>query len=860
MPVKVSIYLAAVMIAVLGLVRVATAQDSPAGDSPIIVPVGVDLKGGLRTDMQILVRGDRAYVPITPLFEFLKIPVAYNDASARAEGEFLRPGNAYVIDLTNLSATLEGRTVAFSRNDYETSGGDLYLHEALFAQIFGVDVKYNPRRLELTVKTKLRLPVFQARDREYARRRRRALGKLPEPDISIDRRFVPLGFGRIGYSLSSQLTQFGGPRRTYALQVGNQLLGGDMDTRIFGTVGRALTKDNVLSRLRYAFLDNSYVRQIYLGDILTAGLLPSSVFGAEITNRPAPRRYFFTSDYISGPLPSGGVADLYYGGAIVDYQSQGATGEYSFPAIVPYGVSMYDVKSYDEFGLERVTNYRIVVPASMIPPGEFQYSLAGGILRQRDDEGYGNGTLQWGVNSRLTLGAGMDYYEKTARKYHPLLTATSRISDILTGDFTLAPSAFSRGLLSISWPSSASASFRYTWYARNAFYNPRNLRTEAVASLSIPIRPGSRRFSLDLSGRQSLLVTGRQRSAQVSFGGQLGIFTPRITTRRVWDDISTTGTRIEGYTTASLGIRAPGGFLFRSSTRYYHYDGGFRDARFEFSRRFSKGFWLQLFYERSFFSNNTFAGLQFVLYFPFALLRAVVGASEEGGLRSSQTISGSVGYSPETGDFYFDYLASRVGFGGIVVQPYVDANGNDLHDPGEEYVTKGRLKTTSLFGNTYVRYTPGGFLLDRTLPFEEYFMSLEPQFLDNPLWVPRYNTFSVISEPNQFLRIQLPIVVGGILRGRVTYDLAGQTFPAENLTVSVVPEGGEKEGYPKTSLSFSTGEFEFIGLPPGRYVVSLNQNQVSQLGYRNAQLTQTVEIRVLPEGDEVNNINFRLER
>ena len=94
---------------------------------------------------------------------------------------------------------------------------------------------------------------------------------------------------------------------------------------------------------------------------------------------------------------------------------------------------------------------------------------------------------------------------------------------------------------------------------------------------------------------------------------------------------------------------------------------------------------MQLFYERSFITNNTFAGLQFALYFPFALFRAQVGASESGGLRSTQSVSGSIGFSPETGDLYFDYLASRVGFGGIVVQPYVDANGNDVHDPGEEF-------------------------------------------------------------------------------------------------------------------------------------------------------------------------------
>lgn len=835
-------------------------QTGLPGDSTVLVPVGLDLKGGLRTDLQILVRGDRAFIPVRALFDFLRIPVTVDASTRRAEGAFLRSDNRYVIDASNLVATIEGRTVTLTPDDVIIARDEFFLRDAIFGQVFDVDLKYNPRRLDVTLRTKHRLPVFQERDRELARKRRRPLGQLPEPEVSIERRFIPFGFGRLGYSLTSQLTQYGAPRRTYAFQLGNHLLGGDMDTRVFGTFGRPVTKDNVLSRLRYAFLDNQFIRQIWLGDILTTGLVPSSVFGAEITNRPAPRRYYFTSDAITGSMQEGGVADLYYGGALVDYQSQSPTNEYSFPSIVTYGVTMYDVRSYDAFGLERLTQYRIVVPPSMIPPGEVQYSLAGGIFRHRDDEGYGNGIVQWGVGPRLTLGGGIDYYDKTARKYHPTLTATSRLTDILIGDFILAPSAYSRGLLSVSWPSSASASVRYSWFARNPFYNPRNLRNEAVASVSFPIRPGSRRLSLDLAGRQSLLATGRQRSAQISLGGQIGILSPRITHRRIWDNISSSDTREEAYTFASLGIRAPGGWLLRGSTRYYHFDSGFRDARFEFSRRFSRGFWMQIFYERSFYSNNTFAGLQFVFYFPFALLRTVVGASETGGLRSSQSVSGSVGYSPETGDFYLDYLSSRVGFGGIVIQPYVDANGNDIHDPGEEYITKGRLKTSSLFGNSYVRYSPGGFVLEHTLPFEEYFMTLEPQFLDNPLWVPKYSTFSVISEPNQFRQVEVPIIVGGIVRGRISYVVGDTEIGAENFRVSIAPESGEKPGFPKSGQSFSTGEFEFLGLPPGRYVVSIDPNQAAQLGYPRTVTTRPIEIRVLPDGDQVNNVDFRLER
>jgi hypothetical protein len=102
--------------------------------------------------------------------------------------------------------------------------------------------------------------------------------------------------------------------------------------------------------------------------------------------------------------------------------------------------------------------------------------------------------------------------------------------------------------------------------------------------------------------------------------------------------------------------------------------------------------------------------------------------------------------------------------------------------------------------------------------------------------------------------------VGGIVRGRATYFVGGAELSAENLTITIAPESGEKPGFPKTATSFSTGEFEFLGVPPGRYIVSLNPGQVAQLGYPATQMTRTIEVRALPDGDQVGNVDFRLER
>jgi hypothetical protein len=201
-----------------------------------------------------------------------------------------------------------------------------------------------------------------------------------------------------------------------------------------------------------------------------------------------------------------------------------------------------------------------------------------------------------------------------------------------------------------------------------------------------------------------------------------------------------------------------------------------------------------------------------------------------------------------------------VGYGGLVFQPFVDVNGNDLHDAGEEYIEGGRMTMTTNFTRGTLRYRPGGFVVERAQPYESYYLTLESQYLDNPLWVPKYSTFSVVAEPNEFRRVNVPVILGGIIRGRVTYGTNGGTVDAEGLTISIAPEDPTKEGYKRTMLTFSTGQYEFFGIPPGRYIISLDPNQVSQVGYRTDGLSKTVEVRALPDGDEINDIDFGLLR
>jgi hypothetical protein len=534
--------------------------------------------------------------------------------------------------------------------------------------------------------------------------------------------------------------------------------------------------------------------------------------------------------------------------------------------MLTYGVSQFDVRTFDTLGLEQRTQYHLVVPPTMIPPGEVQYDVIGGKVHPLSaDEYYGNGIVQWGVNSRLTVGFGLDYYDAKSltlpNTFHPALSATSRLTQLLIGDFVFAPTAFSRGQLSLTFPSTAGASLSYTRYAHHPYYNPRDAVEEIGAAFSVPYFGRGYRVSLDMLARQTIFAFHRERLIQPSLSGQIGIFTPRITHRRIyyWQG-SPVDPTIDAVTTVSLGVRAPAQFLFRGTTAYYHYDHGFRDLRLELSKRFSREVWLQIYYDRNVITRTSIGGVQFVYYFPFTLLRTIVGVGGGVGYRVSQSVSGSVGYSAEAKDFYLEYLSNRVGFGGVVIQPFVDANGNGIQDPGEESITKATIRTRSISGAQYLRYSPEfGFTMRHTLPYEEYVMSIDQRSLDNPLWVPRYNNFAVISEPNEFRQVQLPIVVGGVVRGKVEATVAGHTGPVEGIEITIRSQDTSATmAYTATAATYSTGEFEFIAVPPGKYTVSMNEKMIGDLGYKTTQASHTIEVQVKPEGDEINDVNFIL--
>lgn len=849
----------------------ADAQTPVPAESLQSLPVSFIVKGLGTMDIVAVSREGKVFLPLTAIFKALHLKYDYSPQQGLVEGFISDPDHRYSINITTGRVQAHDSSMTIASGDFILAREEFYLRTDLYNPFFRLNMDYNPRRLAVTLRTNLRLPIFLERQRELARKRAAATALPAEVDTTVQRPVLFLGAGRLDWVLSSSVAAHGLPIHQYDLHLGNPFLGGDLETRVRGQIRKQFSlDDDAFIRQRYAFLDKSWIRQIFLGDVVETGITPLDLFGWEITNRPAPRRLILGVDELSDLVGSKQTTDLYVRGRLTESSVTGADGGYRFEAPLPYGISDYEVRSYDEFGVERVLRYRINVLPTLIPPTEVQYSFTGGRMRQRDKAWGGNFDLRWGVSTRLTVGTGVDYTNSNANtysdKFFPSLSFAGRLSDLVTGEAAVAPTAFSRATITVTHPSTAGGFLSYQRFSRNPFYNPINMIDEKLASANIPLVYTSSRINLDFFLRQREFQELHEWSARGSVTAGFGPFTFRVVESVTWDDSSASGARqvIQHITNPSFNTILPANVILRTTAFWDHLEHQVTDFRIAALKNITRNAFIELFYERNFTSHLAVGGLQFSYYFPWSYLRGTLSKEgSEGDVRYTQSIGGSIGLANQTGDLFFDHLSNRVGLGGIIVHPFLDANNNGVQDAGEEFVPKARMHALVETGAaSRLVYYPGvGYGLRQSLPYENYVITIDPESFDNPIWIPKFTSMSVISEPDQFQVIPLPVLVGGVVRGTVMEMVNGAQQPVEGITVKIESEDlrGRKPAYLKTLNTVSTGEFEFIGVPPGRYKVSVSEEMASRLGKVPDQSQKPVEVVSTPDGSEISGINFLLK-
>jgi hypothetical protein len=154
----------------------------------------------------------------------------------------------------------------------------------------------------------------------------------------------------------------------------------------------------------------------------------------------------------------------------------------------------------------------------------------------------------------------------------------------------------------------------------------------------------------------------------------------------------------------------------------------------------------------------------------------------------------------------------RTGVSGVV---FLDRNTNGHRDPGEPVVPGVQVQV----GTGWARSDSGGrYRVWDLVPFVPLPVVIDSTSLPSPLWIATIAHAQIEAGPNRFEPLDIPLVAGGVLEGRVVWTRSdGSALPPVPLLVT----DARGQLVARTS-SFSDGEFVLFGVRPGALTVKVD--------------------------------------
>lgn len=830
-----------------------------------LIPAIVELRGVGKSDIQVVYRKGKAFLPMMSIFQFLNIKAEFSSDHSAITGFYPRPGRNFSFDILNGRFKSADTSATLSTADYTFSEDEVYLEESNYRALFHIKIHYNDRRILVTIMPSPDLPVIAAKARETARRIALARIAFEQPDYIVDRYPSLADFGKINWYLSSNAGPHRAPQTLYDFRVGGKIIDGDAYMTIRDYIGKRVKEYNVHGYLVYPFLNNDALSEIRIGDIEPATPTSRNVIGVEITNRPAPRRLFFGKQDLHETLPASSEVEFYYNSTLTNYILTRADSEYQFSIPLHYGTADYEVRTYDHWGVEQRNLTRAVIPSEMLPVNETQYSISGGKIRGYNDHA-GNMNIGHGFTQALTLNAGVDLFDRNfaERIAYPYVQGAARLTSSLIGNVYVSPLSLSQIDLEYQTPQQLDYALTQTVYADDPVLNPGALLSATTARVSIPIVFNDREIGINLTGINSVSHYSHQRG----FIGNLAFHVPGTSLAYTleYSEVSTGAEYATNIFTSSpsVSVRAPANMIFAAGFTYDHENSRLEQINLGVEHPIINGLYVDLTFTRLYQPTISLLRLQINYNFPFMSFSStsnkVLNDNSGFGTGYTNAVGGQIFFSEHTGDVFFQYTR-QADRGALLVRPFVDANDNGVHDDGEEFLPQTRLATQSYALHVNPVKSSKGTLLTNIEPYQQYNLFVDSRnTFDNPQLVSKYRGLGVIGEPGMLKIVDYPVVMGGNIRGSVMLRGKGTPTAVEGLRIMLqtVGAGGALTGQSRKTLTFSDGTFEFLAVPPGSYMVSISAIDLREIGVSATVLTHPVTVVAKPEGDQIEGIDFEV--
>jgi hypothetical protein len=271
----------------------------------------------------------------------------------------------------------------------------------------------------------------------------------------------------------------------------------------------------------------------------------------------------------------------------------------------------------------------------------------------------------------------------------------------------------------------------------------------------------------------------------------------------------------------------------------------------EIEKRITNGY-LSVSYQRNVLNNDNYVSVN--LKYDFSFARTSVSAScSNSKIITVESAQGSLAFGG--GDHHTQVSNnSSVSKGGIKIYPFLDLNQNGIFDKNEHVVKLNAVKTTggkSIFSkrDSIIR-----------IPDLNAFISYTIEFADNDLenisWRFKNKVYSILVDPNQFKRVDVPVIVVGEASGMTYLEKNGALKGIGKIQIKFYRKNSNT--VVAETLSESDGYIDYLGLAPGDYVACVDTAQLKNLNFTVDPLCRAFTIKAVEQGDQVPGLDFVL--
>ncbi len=815
------------------------------------VSVEFYVSGYYRFETNVIITDTKKlYINIDDLFKKLEIYCKVEDGGNLLKGFIENERKKYSVDLNSRQIEV-GNKIIKSNNGIVKKLGAIYIESTIINEAFGLNIVFNYRSLSIKLEANFELPLVKQMRLEQMRKNISKLqNKEPKVDKVVQREYHLFKEGMLDWSLASSQTKNETTRNRIGLGMGAELLYGQAN--IFINYNDQIKFDNRQLHYNWRWVDNDkkYFKQVEIGKIYNQSIsfLETPVIGGSINNTPNTVRKTGGYHIINEYTEPNWTVELYINDVLVDYTAADASGLYVFKVPIVYGYTTLKLKFYGPLGEERIEERTMNIPFTFIPAKKAEYRISGGVLQDGENSKFGRGVVNYGVNRSVTIGGGFEYLSSIQNTpFIPFATIAFQPFNKLVLNAEYAHNVRTKGLLSYNFGKSSFLEIEYAKYVDSQLATRFNANEERKAKVLLPFKMKKVSGYARLNYNQYVYDAFNFNQLDAIFSGYYKNFKANVSTLLNWVS------NRPAYITSNIALsyRMRNGFILRPSIEFNISDNQLLRHRIEIEKRISK-MYFSASYERNSVSKTDNFFLNFRYDLPFA--RAGFTSSYSNNrLNFSENAQGSIALGLGDGSVKPGYN-SALGKGGILFYPFLDLNQDGKRDKGEQMVLLNNVKVNG--GKADISKKDSIVRVSDLNSFINYNITFSDDDLDNVSWRFKYKTYQVLIDPNQYKRVDVPILSVGEISGMVYLNKENISEGQGRIIIQIIGKKGNKVA---ETLSERDGYYSYLGLNPGEYTIRIDEKQLQKLGYQASPATHNITIKAFVDGAIIDELDFTIQ-